>query len=122
MALLLLFVLSVEPFAGWTQRFARGGSIWELRDGTCAQVRVTAHGRGVASLEGDDWRMEGVFEFAQSRARLQGSMQWSADGGLGVSGTSANTAPLEVTERTLRISGHVLYLAEPECARAVVSR
>lgn len=117
--MVLLFVLAAEPLAGWAQRFARGGSVWELREARCEEVRVNARRDHTASVEGRDWRMEGVFEFALARARLQGSMRWSGDGGLGVSGTSAITEPLEVTERTLRISGHVLYLEQTECARQV---
>ena len=116
---LLLLLLAAEPFAGWSQRFARGGSIWELREATCEVVSVKPRRNHGAFVEGRDWSMEGVFEFSQARARLQGAMRWSADGGLGVSGTSAITEPLEVTERTLRISGRVLYLDQTECARQV---
>ena len=117
--MVLLFVLAAEPLAGWAQRFARGGSLWELRETTCEVVSVKPRRDRTASVQARDWRMEGVFEFALARARLQGAMRWSGDGGLGVSGTSAITEPLEVTERTLRISGHVLYLDQTECARQV---
>lgn len=116
---LLLLTLANEPsgLTVWAQRFAKGGPAWELRADGCRPVQVTPRRDGAAIIEGPDWRMEGIFEPALGRARLRGSMQWSGDGGLGLSGTSARSEAMEVGEGTLRLAGRRLFIEKTSCER-----